>query len=218
MPIINFSLVVLSFCIIAGCLQTRGNLKNEPPVKYNTPATKAPNVSVEQIKKAEVTAKTEDINTDFRQLYGRVEAVESQLQSKKDNEYVKSLETKVQQMETKMALLETTVADLHAKSKAAAHQAAVAQAPTVFPKAAGALDAANTHFDNKKWEDAILAYEEYRKKYPKGDDYGLATYRIGLSFQGLGLKEDAKAFFKEVVEKFPKSKEADLAKTKLKKL
>lgn len=201
--------------LLAGCLQTRANLKQDSAEpKYNTP--KAVVVSEDTLKKAEVVAKSEDLNTEFRQLNGRIEVVEAQLQSVKDNEYVKGLEAKLLQMEQKITLLETTVADLNAKSKADA--AKPAPAPIVFPKSAGPMDAANSHFENKHWEDAILAFEEYRKKYPKGDDYALATYRIGLSFQNLGLKEDAKAFFKEVVDKFPKSKEAGLAKTKLKKL
>lgn len=197
-----------------GCLQTRANIKGDSAPVYNTPKTVQ--VSEDTLKKAEVAAKSEDVNTEFRQLNGRIEVLESQLNSVKENEYVKGLEAKILQMEQKITLLETTVADLNAKSKVEA--AKPAAAPIIFPKSAGPLDAANAHFDRKNWEDAILAYEEYRKKHPKGGEYALATYRIGLSFQGLGLKEDAKAFFKEVVDKFPKTKEADLAKGKLKKL
>lgn len=214
LPITKIAVSALCVFAVVGCLQTRSAIKQDPAPVYNTPVAKAPTITPEQNKKAEVVAKTEDINSDFRQLYGRVEAVESQLQSVKENEYVKGLETKVQQMETKLALLETTVAELNAKSKAAP----AAPPPYEAPKVSGPLEKANKAFDEKSWEDAILSYEEYRKKNPKGPQYAHATYRIGLSFQTMGLKDDAKAFFKEVVEKFPKSKEADLAKTKLKKL
>lgn len=198
--------------VFAGCLQTRANLRQESPT-YTAP-TKAPSHSPEQTKQAEAVAKNEDVNNEFRQLYGRIETVESQLKESKENEYVKGLETKLQQMEAKMTLLETTVAELNAKAKAAP-AAVPAYEP---PKQMGIIDKADGHFLKKDWEDAILAYEEYRKKNPKGSDYAHATYRIGLSFQSMGLKDDAKAFFKEVVDKYPKSKEASLAKDKLKKL
>lgn len=205
-------LLFSSAAFVTGCLQTRANLRQESPT-YTAPA-KAPTHTVEQTKQAEAVAKNEDVNNEFRQLYGRLETVENQLKETKENEYVKGLETKVQQMEAKMALLETTVADLNAKAKAAP----VAVPAYEPPKQMGVIDKADGHFLKKDWEDAILAYEDYRKKNPKGSDYAHATYRIGLAFQSMGLKDDAKAFFKEVVEKFPKSKEASLAKDKLKKL
>lgn len=210
-PITKITLAVLSASVFAGCLQTRANLKGESPT-YTAP-TKAPSHTVEQTKKAEVAAAKADTDSEFRELYGRLETVEKQVKDSKENEYVKGLETKLQQMEAKMALLETTVADLNAKAKA------VPPPPPPAPaKVAGPLENGDKAFDKKEWEDAILAYEDYRKKNPKGGEYAHATFRIGLSFQNMGLKDDAKAFFKEVVEKFPKTKEADLAKGKLKKL
>ena len=41
-------------------------------------------------------------------------------------------------------------------------------------------------------------------------------YKIGLSFEGLGMKDDARGFFQELVEKYPKSPEAIKAKKKAK--
>ena len=212
MRFVLFSFIAFSF--ITGCIQTRSTIRGEKPSGGNpvfgtVPTAGEPSHTQEQVKAAEATSKASDIDEDFRKLYGRFEAVEGQLQAVKENEYVKSLEAKVVQLENKVALLETTVSDLNAKQK-------VAQA--IPPAPANPLDAADKHFSEKKWEQAILSYEEYRKKHPKGDDYARATYRIGLSFQEMGLRGDAKAFYKEVVDKFPKSKEAGLAKTKLKKL
>lgn len=204
--------LLFSTPLFVGCLQTRANLRQESP-GYTAPA-KAPTHTVEQAKQAESAAKSEDFNSEFRQLYGRLESVENQVKENKENEYVKGLEAKIQQMEAKMTLLETTVADLNAKAKAAP----VAVPAYEAPKQMNVIDKADGHFLKKDWEDAILAYEDYRKKNPKGSDYAHATYRIGVSFQSMGLKDDARAFFKEVVDKFPKSKEAGLAKDKLKKL
>ena len=53
---------------------------------------------------------------------------------------------------------------------------------------------------------------------PKGKRYADATYKIGMSFQELKLKDDAKAFYQEVIQKFPKSSEAKKAEVRLKKL
>ena len=43
-----------------------------------------------------------------------------------------------------------------------------------------------------------------------------ALYKIGLSFESLGMKDDAKGFYQELIEKHPKSQEAKKAKAKMK--
>ncbi|MBY0385755.1 tetratricopeptide repeat protein [bacterium] len=204
-----FSSVFL-FLLIAGCLQTRSNLRGQP-------ATTAPAVSPQQQKAAEEAIKKQDTDSEFRQLYGRLETVEKQVADVKDNVQVKALENRIVQMETEMNLLRATISELNAKAK---KDALLASSDEQAKKqvAKSPLFDASKHFNDKKWEDAILAYEEYRKKNPKGSDYAEATLKIGLCFQNMGLKDDAKVFFKEVVEKYPKSKEADTAKSKLKKL
>jgi TolA-binding protein len=73
-----------------------------------------------------------------------------------------------------------------------------------------------SRFEQKSWREAIFAYEDYRKSYPKGKNFGAATYKIGVSFQELGMLDDAKPFYDEVISKFPKSKEADRARSRLK--
>ena len=52
----------------------------------------------------------------------------------------------------------------------------------------------------------------FRKENPQSLQFPIATLRIGLSFIELGLTKEAQVFFKEVVERFPKSKEAKTAK------
>ncbi len=73
-------------------------------------------------------------------------------------------------------------------------------------------------FKLKKWKKAIVAYQEYRTKNPKGRFWAEATYKIGVCFQELGLKLDAKSFYQEVIEVKPNSKAARNAKYRLKKL
>ena len=43
-----------------------------------------------------------------------------------------------------------------------------------------------------------------------------ALLKIGQSFEALGMKEDAKGFYQELTDKFPKSPEAAKAKKKVK--
>ncbi|MBK9294536.1 MAG: tetratricopeptide repeat protein [Oligoflexia bacterium] len=42
-----------------------------------------------------------------------------------------------------------------------------------------------------------------------------ATYKIGLCFTELGLKKDAKEFYKDVIEKYPKTSWAKKAKYRI---
>lgn len=210
---------VLTLALIAltlpACLQTRAALKQDN--KDNT-VKFADKIETKQQKDAKETSRFDEINQDFRSLYGRVEGVESQLNQLQDNEKIKNLEFRLAQTEMKMALLETTVAELNAKAKKEIPVAGSSDAKNAKGSDENPLSAANKFFDSKKWEDAILAYEEYRKNNPKGKAYAEATYKIGVSFQNLSMKEDAKVFFKELVDKYPQSREAGLAKSKLKKL
>jgi len=209
--------------LMTACLQTRAELRKEAAsggeiIIQRLPADKP--VIAQQQKAAQESSKFDDINKDFRDLYGRVETVENKMAQLQDNEQVKALEMKLAQMENKIQLLESTVTELNNKNKKdmamlSSDQRAAMNNPA--PEK-GAFAEASKAFDGKKWEDAILSYEDYRKNNPTGKGYAEATYKIGLCFQNLGMKDDAKVFFKEVVEKFPKSKEASLAKAKLKKI
>ena len=188
------------------CLQTRAALKGESHTV--------------QAKQAQEESKFDEINKDFRQLNGRIESLEAQVKNVPDHDKVKILESKLAQVEAKMNLLETTVASLNDKAKKdqALYEAQQAREKERQEEAKNPWGAGNKHFESKKWEDAILAFEEYRKNNPKGRNYPEATFKIGVCFHNLDMKAEAKAFFKEVTEKYPSSKEAAQAKAKLKKL
>lgn len=191
--------------LLAGCLQTRHAIKQgggggvtSGPAPAMTP----------EATKAREAGKFDEINQDFRKLYGRVEVVENQMAQLKENEEINALKVKVGELETKLALLEETVAKLNSEYKKG-NFSATPQDP---------YDKGNSYFQKSKWEDAILAFEEYRKKNPRGKSYSEATFKIGMSFKNLGMKQDAKAFFQEVVSKYPKSSAARQAKSQLKNL
>ena len=60
-----------------------------------------------------------------------------------------------------------------------------------------------------------MAYQKFRDQNPKNKKFAKATLKIGLAFNELGLKDEAKTFLEEVVAKFPQSEEAKQAKSKL---
>lgn len=183
---------LISTLILSGCLQTRQAIRQK-----GSPS--------EQQAAAEKT-QMDEINQDFRSLYGRVEVVEDRMSRLQDNPEINQLKVKVVELENKINLLEETVTQLNTRAK-------VSKAKK---KPVGPYDKASGFYTKKKWEDAILAFEDYRKKSPKGKLYADATFKIGMSFKNLGMKQDAKAFFQEVVDRFPKSKVAKQAKAQIK--
>lgn len=75
-----------------------------------------------------------------------------------------------------------------------------------------------THYVEKDYEKAILAFEELIKKYPKGDKVPGAMLKEAYAFLELKDKQNARTLLKRLVSLYPKSEEAVLAKKKLKEL
>ncbi len=80
------------------------------------------------------------------------------------------------------------------------------------------FEIADDHFSKKEWKKAIVSYQKFREANSKHKKFPEATYKIGICFQELGLKEEAKTFFDEVIAKYPNSAEAKKAKAHLKSL
>jgi TolA-binding protein len=67
---------------------------------------------------------------------------------------------------------------------------------------------AEAHYLLKEYKKAIVDYSKFPEKYNKSKHLPTALYKIGQSFEAMGMKDDAKGFYQELVEKFPKSSEA----------
>lgn len=76
---------------------------------------------------------------------------------------------------------------------------------------------AESYFASKDFGAAALEFSEFKKAYPKDANTPNATLRQGLCFKNLGKEKEAKLFYQEVVERFPKSPAAAQAKKELKK-
>jgi len=72
-----------------------------------------------------------------------------------------------------------------------------------------------TYYLKKDYEKAILEYEKAITKYPEGDKIPAALFKQGLAFLELGDKSSAKNLLRRVIERYPHSEQAEMAKKKL---
>ncbi len=70
-------------------------------------------------------------------------------------------------------------------------------------------------YNKGKFEDAILEYQKFIDTSPKDNRLPGAYLGQGLSLMNLGRKEEAKFFFKTLIDKYPNSKAAKTARVKL---
>ena len=210
------SLILVSMSLSA-CLLTRSQVREQE--KKNELQTKV----------AESEARYQDVDESVRTMRGRLEVLENErslrqqearrveesraIEQKRVDERFRLFQEALTSMEKQIKDLKVSIEDLK-KKEIAAEKAAKAKPK----KKQGIFERADEKFTQKKWKEAIIEYQKYRDKYPKGRRYRQATYMIGLSFHELGLKSEARSFYKEVVDKFPKTKTATQAKKQLKKL
>lgn len=148
---------------------------------------------------------------------------------------------KLQLMQEAMAKLEAQIHKIEseqaatqaAQKQAVAAAAAAAAVPQAEPaaviksgkntkasaeKKSNSYEVAQGFFASKEWKKAILHYQKYVDESPKGKEVGDSKYKIGLCFQELGMKEEAMAFYEEVVANYAKTDAGKKAKLRLAKL
>ncbi|KYG67242.1 hypothetical protein AZI86_09560 [Bdellovibrio bacteriovorus] len=219
--VILLSAVVL---FMTGCLKTRNEVK-----EGEQRSTMQQQVVTLQRSNADVGNRFSDLESQIRELNGRVDVVEnnvgkgsagmenalknSQQQNMEVGQRVAILQEAMGKLERDLLALNAEVQGLKAEKMAAQGQQAA--------KAAQAArkdfhEQGEEAFEKKDWKQAILQYQKYRDEYPKGKKFADSTYKIGVAFQELGMKDEAKTFYDEVVAKFPKSEEARRARIRLK--
>jgi tol-pal system protein YbgF len=72
-----------------------------------------------------------------------------------------------------------------------------------------------TYYQKKDFEKAILEYEKAIAKYPESGKIAAALFKQALAFLELGDKANARNLLRRVVERFPGSEQAEIAKKKL---
>jgi tol-pal system protein YbgF len=92
----------------------------------------------------------------------------------------------------------------------------------VYPKSKYAENAhfwlGECYFAEKKYEEAILEFDEVIKRYPKGNKVADALFRQGMAFLEMKDTTNAKLILKEVIRRYPQSDQANRARTKLKEI
>lgn len=214
----NIILFFVSIFALSGCLTTRSQLKEQSKLQTE--------VATLQVNKAEVEARSQEFESQLRDYNGRIENLETSVAELKQlnvkNEEKRTVDAEL--LENKFKLIQDALLKIEeelqnvnneiAKLKSQKKTAAVAApAPTK-----GNYSQAEIDFSNKKWKQAAVGYQKYRDLNPNGRRYSDATYKIGVCFQEMGMKSEAKAFYEEVIEKYPKSREAGKATYRLKNL
>lgn len=222
-------LVALGFGLSSGCLKTRNEVKDSEQKQV----IQQQMVNLQKTN-ADVGSRFSDVDEQIRFLNGRVESLENKLsRGSQDTDKAQKMNSEtLADMNKKMAIYQDSLSKMEAqiqvlqselgRSRAeAAASVKEAQESAVKAKAQsqkGPYEAGQDLFGQKDWKAAIIEYQKYRDRYPKGKEFPDATYKIGVCFQELGMKEDAKVFYQEVVSRFPNSEEARRSKTRMKSL
>ncbi len=227
----RYFVLLIGVALLVGCLKTRAELEAEETGTGQERQTIAQQKVVaknEQVKeKAPPSAyRFEEIDEQMRALNGRVDSVENsvgQLKQAKQNEKEFGAKDK-QSMEQKFLAYEDALKKMEAQITAMNEEIARLKAPPPEPVAAPAVkgkasyEVGEADFAKKKWKEAIVNFQKYRDQNPKGKLYSDATYKIGVCFQEIGMKDEARSFLEEVTSKYPNSKEAKKAALRLKSL
>lgn len=209
---------------LTGCetLMTRGQVREQEQKKQIHEQ-----VVTLQRTTADVNNRFNSIEEDLRSLNGRVESLEVRSnQSGQERERLKAAaeqgsqenSKKIQILQEEMIRMQEQVGALTAELNAMKTAAASAASANSAASKKDSYETAEELFDQKEWRKAILNYQRFRDANPKHKKFSDATYKIGVCFQELGMKDEARTFYDEVVSKFPNSAEAKKAKTRLKSL
>lgn len=220
-------LLVVSFGL-TGCLKTRNEVR-----EGETRQVMAQQVTTLQKTNADSGSRFQEVEEMMRELNGRVDVVENKIDKSTSgadgaakaaqahnadvNSKVNLLQEALTKMEGQLFQLTAEVQALKAEKAAAAANVQAQQAQAAVKQSKkDTYEVAKEFFDKKDWKQAILNFQKYRDDNPKGGKLPDATYKIGVSFQELGMKDEAKTFYDEVQVKYPKSEEARRAKIRLK--
>lgn len=207
--------------LLVGCFQTREEIREAEQKR----ALREQVATLQQGREQD-SVRTQEFDEQFRVVNGRLDTLEHQVAlnkqsiasaatdreraAKESSDRFRAYEEELTKLQGRITELNDQLASLK-KSVDKAEAASKDKDKDNFKEAEGL-------FDKKEWKSAIVAYQKYRDRNPKGKKYPEATYKIGVSFQELGMKSEARAFYEEVIEKYPGAKEAKKAATRLKSL
>jgi TolA-binding protein len=222
----NFKLILIPLSVFSltacGSLMTRSDLREAEQKRQMQDQ-----VVTLQRSTADVNNRFSDIEADLRSMNGRIEVLEN-----RNNQLIQDRERTRGQLEQagvdqnkKIQILSDEVVRLNEQINAFAAELTAIKSASLESRAdrpsegkKDAFETAEYLFEKKDWRKAILNYQRFRDSHPKHRNFPEATYKIGVSFQELGMKDEARTFYEEVIGKFPNSPEAKKARTRVKTL
>lgn len=221
----RFMPILVMLLLLPACLKTRSELRGDNSSAGLRGDSDKRSVAgeVDQRQSAQIDSRFFEINKDFRQLYGKIETLEKKIAdlgettatpqsaplAEVDSVKMKKLEKRVATLEEALLSLDKKISQLKPNKRTAA---------VINNNPKGPFGRGELYYSRGQFEKAIGSYDEYRKKFPRGRRYAQATLKMGLSFQKLKMNKDAKAFYKEVIQRYPKTRVALRAQANLKSL
>ncbi len=234
--------------LFSSCLKTRADLGDQEQSQVYGKKSASNQATNQAARPSQLVAKAQATVDErdelIRGFNGRIENLENQI-SKLEKEKAaaaadNSSAQKMQLLQDALAKMETQIQKLEAEAGAAA----VASKPAVNPPMAssdsntiklsnpnkkgaaasaaastgGAYELAQEHFGRSEWKKAILSYQKYVDENAKGKNIADAKYKIGVCFQELGMKDEAMAFYEEVIANYGKTESGKKAKIRLTKI
>jgi TolA-binding protein len=214
--------------LLSGCLMTREDVAEEEQKK---------NVQQQVTTLQKTTADTQnhysEVNEEMRELSGKIEALDNRISNNNKerekslnstdqliadtNKKNQALQEEVQKLENQVSFLNQEMVKMSAAQQAAQSVQGAGTVDKKTKKDPNTFKYGEDLFNKKEWREAILNYQKYRDSYPTGKNYPMATYKIALAFQELGMKDEARTFFEDLTNRFPDSPLAKQAKIHLKK-
>ncbi len=216
----TYVLSVLLMIGSSGCVMTRGQLTKEEEVEK----AQALDRSV-----ADQSQRLRDLEEDVRKLSGTNESVESHFENLKseNQELRKQIQTMDQDNKARtealkeellkqgelLSQIQIEVSKIKAPNATAEGKQNIKKEPS-----AQLWTEAESLYGQKEWRKAILAYQKFKESYPKHKNVPTAMLRSGIGFVELGMKNEAKVFFEELISQYPNTPESKTANARLKKL
>ena len=165
-----------------------------------------------------VESKLEDLGHRFPELYQKIDLVKQQI-SKKDTTEVSDTTKPLINVDPKQ-LYDAAYLDL-TKGKYDLAITGFSNYLKYFPETEQADNAqywlGECHYAKKNYTKAAIEFHRVLENYSTGDKVPSALYKLGLSLLELKSVGQANKYFQELVDKYPHTQEAKLAKKKLKK-
>jgi TolA-binding protein len=220
-------IAIIALLIVgSGCLQTR----SDAGAGYQSQVYRKKNIENQNAEAETATPKVDERDELIRALNGRVESLENQIQQlhkekdssqatmNPDSQKIALLQDALGKMELQLQKLEGEKEHTPSKKSSDANLNLKKEStvtPSVSDKKQNAYVAAEELFQKKEWKKAILSFQSFVEESPKNKLVPEAKYKIGVCFQELGLKDEASAFYEEVLAQYPKSESGKKAKIRL---